>query len=465
MDDTLETPSFELKPTPSDAAQDDDDAQPSEDEDEGPDWTKLPQVARPVIPRRGEKDFEPKVSGGSGLQRHALDRARYAMLDALKATRTTSSKALSHAIWYPNIARAHVTIARGTHFSTMGHSVSRPSAPGVEKMHKRLELLPEEALYLVERGSLFCWRDAGGETVTSIEGEDVLGVPMTVQQAFAEMIGTEGLTLEKYQVYSYLRRLGYAITRTVPPSDAYPAAAPFPVTAALRQKSLWNTLWGIMTRPFARLAQILFRSFDWWRPTHFNLWLPHTLTYPSIFRSLRFLQSGPSAPLHISPPSPTSPYKIFYNLYRPSTPFKKSAPPAPDFSVVVINARTTPVPSLIELHALFDGLPLLPPPVPRRRTLQPSRPDAPPHPPPSALVPSSPPPSFFRRLFAWTWASSSPASTPPSSTSKQQQQPRRPNPFAIMKAGKKMVVVAAVDAGMVSFFRFGEGAFEDFPMA
>lgn len=67
-------------------------------------------------------------------------------------------------------------------------------------MHKRLELLPEEALYLVERGSLFCWREAGGETVTSAGGEDVLGVPMTVQQAFAEMIGTEGLTLEKYQV-------------------------------------------------------------------------------------------------------------------------------------------------------------------------------------------------------------------------------------------------------------------------
>lgn len=162
------------------------------------------------------------------------------------------------------------------------------------------------------------------------------------------------------QVYSYLRRLGYAVTRTVPPSDAYPAAAPFPVTASLRHTSLWNTLWGIMTRPFARLAQILFRSFDWWRPTHFNLWLPHTLTYctfhaftqcerqltslvtASIFRSLRFLQSGPSAPLHISPPSPTSPYKIFYNLYKPSTPFKKSAPPAPDFSVVVI--KCVPVP-------------------------------------------------------------------------------------------------------------------------
>lgn len=43
--------------------------------------------------------------------------------------------------------------------------------------------------------------------------------------------------------------------------------------------------------------------------------------------------------------------------------------------------------------------------------------------------------------------------------------PRKPNPFAILKAGKKMVVVAVVDAGTISFFRFGQGAFEDFPMS
>jgi len=30
--------------------------------------------------------------------------------------------------------------------------------------------------------------------------DDVEGAPMTVQQAFAEMIGKEDLTLEKYQV-------------------------------------------------------------------------------------------------------------------------------------------------------------------------------------------------------------------------------------------------------------------------
>ena len=32
----------------------------------------------------------------------------------------------------------------------------------------------------------------------------------------------------------------------------------------------------------------------------------------------------------------SSPYQIFFNLYKPATPFKKSAPPPPDFQVVVI---------------------------------------------------------------------------------------------------------------------------------
>jgi len=34
----------------------------------------------------------------------------------------------------------------------------------------------------------------------------------------------------------------------------------------------------------------------------------------------------------------------------------------------------------------------------------------------------------------------------------------------VLKAGKKNVVVAAVDAGSISFFRFGQGAFEELPM-
>jgi tRNA-splicing endonuclease subunit Sen54 len=34
-----------------------------------------------------------------------------------------------------------------------------------------------------------------------------------------------------------------------------------------------------------------------------------------------------------------------------------------------------------------------------------------------------------------------------------------------LRQGNKSVVIAVVDAGTVSFFRFGQGAFEEWPMA
>jgi tRNA-splicing endonuclease subunit Sen54 len=40
----------------------------------------------------------------------------------------------------------------------------------------------------------------------------------------------------------------------------------------------------------------------------------------------------------------------------------------------------------------------------------------------------------------------------------------RQNPFASLKMGKKIIVIAAIDSGNVSFFRFGQGGFEEWPM-
>ncbi|KAI8978745.1 tRNA-splicing endonuclease subunit sen54 N-term-domain-containing protein [Trametes punicea] len=274
MDDTLELPTAAQKP---DVPQErEEDELSSGDEDQGPDWTKIPglNVARPVIPKRGEKDFEPVAQGGSGLQRHVLDRSRTAMLDALKATRTISYKAVSHAIWYPQLARAHVTVARGIHFSTMGHSVARPSlnSEDVKKIQKRLELLPEEALYLVERGAMYCWKPTDVPLHTSAHLDDMEGVPMTVQQAFAEMIGADELTLEKYQVYAYLKRLGYVVTRAKPPSADYPV--PPPVASNARAPiSVLASLYSAMSSLIARLMRIVSTSQDWWHPIHCSRWL------------------------------------------------------------------------------------------------------------------------------------------------------------------------------------------------
>ena len=50
--------------------------------------TGLSSSARPIIPKRGEKDYEPKA--GSNLQQHLLERMRAAMFSALGGERTIS---------------------------------------------------------------------------------------------------------------------------------------------------------------------------------------------------------------------------------------------------------------------------------------------------------------------------------------------------------------------------------------
>lgn len=77
----------------------------------------------------------------------------------------------------------------------------------------RVWLLPEEALYLLERGSLdirwpASWTgcEEGGDT------EDTT-IPMSLQAAYACLIGSGGLTVERFSVYTGLKRLGYSIFR------------------------------------------------------------------------------------------------------------------------------------------------------------------------------------------------------------------------------------------------------------
>ena len=69
--------------------------------------------------------------------------------------------------------------------------------------HKRLELLPEEILYMVERGSMLCWKESAVLSTTyQKNGDDqiqLIGEPMSAQQCFAEMLGRSRVSMEHYQ--------------------------------------------------------------------------------------------------------------------------------------------------------------------------------------------------------------------------------------------------------------------------
>jgi tRNA-splicing endonuclease subunit Sen54 len=132
--------------------------------------------------------------------------------------------------------------AKGQTFKTMGKADS----------FNRMWLLPEEALYLLERGSLdIRWRAAPQTTSSGSDKSDAAstnaeaGIPMSLQAAYACFLGRGGLTLERYTVFSGLRRGGYVVLRaptwdesaepagSTSASDGESVVAPLPASSAV----------------------------------------------------------------------------------------------------------------------------------------------------------------------------------------------------------------------------------------
>lgn len=119
------------------------------------------------------------------------------------------------------------------------------------------------------------------------------------------------------------------------------------------------------------------------------------------------------------------------------------------------------MPSLAELSDLFDILPEAPLPVPRQRRPHTDAPNGAPAIPPSrealtgTICSSLAKEPLTQRIFPWLFPTKPTLPVPA----------RRPNPFMALKSGKKIVIIAAVDSGNTSFFRFGQGEFTEWPMA
>ena len=191
----------------------------------------------------------------------------YFILYAFVLIRVANRKRLSQGIWQPRFGTVRMVEAKGAGFINVGCSIRRPGST-----EKKLELLPEEALYLVERGSLLCWEQTEDQKSKAEEPEDdsdpvqIIGAPLSVQQSFAVMVGKAGLTLERYQVYAYLRRFGYVVRRSNPP-DSVPEWGIY--RHLLPQKpgflswawSKWNRF----------LTMVTSWRINWWEPMCFGL--------------------------------------------------------------------------------------------------------------------------------------------------------------------------------------------------
>lgn len=223
----------------------------------------------------------------------------------------------------------------------------------------RLSLLPEEALYLVERGSLDLRVEDSGE------GRDE-GVGMSLQACYAYLLGREGLTLERYIVFAGLKRSGYVVQRAPTWRDEDWDKGYIPPRQVERGRPLG--LW-------ARLYRGLFEGRERERPPQGPLVTPGLYrSYWDIYRHLALIPAHDAAmPIDREsqrssagmghPTSPTHPrIRCCFHVWKPSSDFKKSAPPPPDFRIAVINAREEAFPVMEQLDDLLQSVPYDPPP-------------------------------------------------------------------------------------------------------
>ena len=260
---------------------------------------------------------------------------------------------------------AYAYSPKGPMFTKMGQVLSGKDDPlGDDELRGlRLWLLPEEVLFLLDRGTIYVrWP-------LSDENEDEKALPMSVQGAYAMFIGDDeshdgALTFERYSVYSGLKRMGYTVQRA--PSWGSPGPPPGPDCYLPSPRRTWQAG--------------LFGLSNWWRTISADH--PPNLTseqtagqliqpglyrgYPDIYRRLALINWHDPTTMRPSPqneaPATDEAFRVTWHLWKPGNKrYKKSDPGPPDFRVAVVNGRETTVPTLEQLDTLMETVPYDPP--------------------------------------------------------------------------------------------------------
>ncbi|KAI4250682.1 MAG: hypothetical protein L6R42_008676 [Xanthoria sp. 1 TBL-2021] len=247
----------------------------SDCEDDAPlDFRHLVPSNSHALPRRGVKDFE---YHGTNSQISVLEGSRQAMHEALSVGRVHSRKNCLMGYFDVDSPGGEAAIEVEGTMKILAREEERPvvvekpfgqqtRTMGAADKNGWLRLLPEEVIYLVERGSLDVqYRIAGQEqpredgksaeddekkeeTGVEDESEEWNGISMSLQACYANFIGCNGLTLERYTVYAALKRSGYIVSRA--PNwyggSQYPLTPQDPQSSSVKkmtEQTIWQWLY------------------------------------------------------------------------------------------------------------------------------------------------------------------------------------------------------------------------------
>ncbi|KAI8639089.1 hypothetical protein BD408DRAFT_392928 [Parasitella parasitica] len=260
-------------------------------------------------PKRGEK-----ANASNQANQEQLAVSRQALFDCISDT-VALPKNVSEGLLNPS-SPYHTAIKKnkGTHLHSMGFS-----------NQGAITLFPEEAAFLVARNALIVTR----QTDDPVSFEDYCEIMCEC--------GDGWITFDKYQVYAYLKRLGYIVMRS-------------------KKAAVTSTKDQIPAKqqPAPSIFKLLFNAITHWiQPVQHRplVWDYRCTSYSQIYSTLQIIPSSPW-------------YKPFYaslcstfdwDVYKPRPGWRKRDPGDPDFRVVVKNINDR-MPTLYELNQFFGQL-------------------------------------------------------------------------------------------------------------
>ncbi|KAI4876921.1 hypothetical protein NFI96_030236 [Prochilodus magdalenae] len=139
------------------------------------------------IPVKGQKDFLPTGSEQQGARLQKSLDEHWTLVAEERVERLGN---LVNAEWVPEEKLVKLQSPAGKFWQTMGFSD-----------HGKQCLFPEEALYLMECGIVqVLYRD----------------LPLSIQEGYERFLSPGTVTLQQYQVFGHLKRLGYVVNRFDP---------------------------------------------------------------------------------------------------------------------------------------------------------------------------------------------------------------------------------------------------------
>ncbi|AOA62498.1 tRNA-splicing endonuclease subunit [Komagataella phaffii CBS 7435] len=266
-------------------------------DDEIQDWNVVLSLADQKVPKRGEKDYEPLE--GDYDSRNLLE-AQGAMFQALEAKKRgfacNIGQELRYTIRFNKRNQSfHILNAQGKFLDSMGKT---------DGNHKTW-FTKFEALYLIERGTCRITYDEDNNYTLSLE------------ECYTVIL-TDDEDIDKYNVYSHLKRNGYIVLEY----------ASLSIEKETRYVNIDKNIHSVYDKP-------LFK---------------YTFTnYSTIFCNLQLDIYN----RHKVSPAPTSPFEICFSVWKPQVNFQKKSPPLPDFQISVINIENYNFPTLDDISHLL----------------------------------------------------------------------------------------------------------------